>query len=26
MMAGALEHAEHDRADKSDCNIRGNNA
>ena len=26
MMCGALEHAEHDRADKSDCDIRGNNA
>ena len=25
-MAGALEHAEHDRADKSDCDIRGYNA
>src|SRR6266852_3130266 len=26
VMCGALEHAEHDRADKSECDIRGNNA
>src|SRR5260370_29197755 len=26
VMYGALDHAEHDRADKSDCDIRGNNA
>ena len=26
VMCGALDHAEHDRADKSDCDIRGNNA
>ena len=24
--AGALEHAEHDGADKGECDIRGNNA